>query len=352
MVRQLLSDEPLKESERSLATFPVQTQANCNLTLDAVALLIFPTNAHAKQKKHIRQGLWKPKALTIRNICTRISELNAQLESFPFPTGLLREEKMKSAFINLCLPDWQQEFLKTGINECSSSWDEMLSKAETMEQAQNAIVEVTASNSKENKREREEGEVDTNPSSKAPPKKKVKTPFCCKLHGCGQNHSTDKCKVLNAEFEKIKQNRKPRAFSGQQTNPNNQQPPNTKPNWSDINKKHTNTSHSTEQLQEVICMTQKKAMEDAKTHCALQIENDLNAMQIKVDAEEQVDKMHEMESFINSMQGELSEEEEEEQTDELTQAKLDELAGFRRSIFVKTFSILQRSLRAQCVWTI
>jgi hypothetical protein len=62
---------------------------------------------------------------------------------------------MKSAFINLCLPDWQQEFLKTGINEHSSSWDETPFKAEAMEQAQNAIAEAT-SNTKENKRERKE----------------------------------------------------------------------------------------------------------------------------------------------------------------------------------------------------
>jgi hypothetical protein len=168
MVRQLLSDEPLKEFERMLATFPLQTQANCNLALDAVALNIFPANAYAKLKKHVRQGLWKPKALTERNIYTRISELNAQLASFPFQTGLLPEDKMKSKFINLCLPDWQQEFLKTGINEHFSTWDDILSKAEAMEQAQNAIAEATgASLDKENKREREEGEVDADSSPRA-----------------------------------------------------------------------------------------------------------------------------------------------------------------------------------------
>jgi hypothetical protein len=35
------------------------------------------------------------------------------------------EDELKSAFINLCLPDWQQEFLKTGINEYSSTWVEI-----------------------------------------------------------------------------------------------------------------------------------------------------------------------------------------------------------------------------------
>jgi hypothetical protein len=82
MVRQLLSDKSLKEYERMLATFPLQTQANCNLALNAAALLIFPANPYAKQKKYIRQGLWKWKALTVRNICARISELNTQLASF------------------------------------------------------------------------------------------------------------------------------------------------------------------------------------------------------------------------------------------------------------------------------
>jgi hypothetical protein len=330
MARQLLSDEPLKEFERMLATFPLQTQANCNLALNAVALLIFPANACAKQKIIIRQGLWKPKALTVRNIYTRISELNAQLASFPFQTSLLPEDEMKSAFINLCLPDWQQEFFKTGINEHLSTWDDILSKAEAMEQAQNAIAEASGTSfNKEKKREREEGEVDADSSPKASPKKKAKTAFYCELHGYGQNHNTDQCKILNAEFEKLKANRRPKTFSGQQQqiNPNNQQS-NVKPNWSEINKKRTNTSYSTKELQEVVRMTRKKAMQDAKAHHASQIDNDLNAMQIEIDSEEQNNKKKKMELFINSMQGEqLSEQEEEELTNELTQSKLEQLTG-------------------------
>lgn len=88
MVRQLLSEEPLKEFERILATSPLETQANCNLALDAVAVLIFPN----KQKKicdkrdcgsqRSSSQLWKPKVLTIRNVCTRLHELNAQLANF------------------------------------------------------------------------------------------------------------------------------------------------------------------------------------------------------------------------------------------------------------------------------
>jgi hypothetical protein len=40
---------------------------------------------------------------------------------------------MKLAFINLCLPDWQQEFLKTSINEYLTTLPKILAKAEALE---------------------------------------------------------------------------------------------------------------------------------------------------------------------------------------------------------------------------
>jgi hypothetical protein len=157
MVCQMLSDEPLKEFERVLATFATETIVNSNRALDAVAIQIFPTNAYAKQKKYLRQGMWKPKILTIRNVYTRICELNSQLASYPNQTGLSPEDEMKAAFINLCMPDWQQEFLKTGINKYSSTWPKILAKAEALEQAEVAMAE--SAPAKEPKRDREEGEV-------------------------------------------------------------------------------------------------------------------------------------------------------------------------------------------------
>jgi hypothetical protein len=79
-------------------------------------------------------------------------------------------------------------------------------------------------------------------------------------------------------------------------------------------------------------MTQKKAMADANSSCCeMKIENGLHLMQIDVDAEQEIEKMHGMEVLINSMQGGISEEEEEQQ-DELTQAELDELAGSPLSV--------------------
>ncbi len=67
MVRQMLSDEPLKEFERTMATFATETNANSNRALDAVANMI---ECLCKAKEYMRQGMWKPKALTIWNVYT------------------------------------------------------------------------------------------------------------------------------------------------------------------------------------------------------------------------------------------------------------------------------------------
>jgi hypothetical protein len=177
--------------------------------------------------------LWKPKAPC---------ELNAQLASFPNQTGLLPEDEMKSAIINLCMPDWQQEFLKTEINEhSSSSWNKILSKAEALEQAELAIVKLTST--KETKREREDGEVvsDSKPSAK----KKAKPSFFC-----DQKHNSDTCKVLNAEIEKIKLARKKPSSNCNDNPPNNQRQSNNKSNnnakssWTDA-KFHVDSSKQT-----------------------------------------------------------------------------------------------------------
>jgi hypothetical protein len=53
MVCQMLSDKPLKESDRKLATFATETIANYNLALDANAIQIFLSNSDAKQKKYL-----------------------------------------------------------------------------------------------------------------------------------------------------------------------------------------------------------------------------------------------------------------------------------------------------------
>jgi hypothetical protein len=274
VVHQLLSYEPLKEFERMLATFPVQTQANCNLALDVVALLVFPTNACAKQKKHIRQGLWKPKALTVRKVCTRISKLNAQLTSFPFQTGLLPEDEMKSAFIDLCLPDWQQEFLKTGTNECSSSWDETLSKAEAMEQAQNAIAATTKRTKESAKREK------LRPILHLKRLQRRKQSLLSAASCMAAVRITTQISVKFSMLSSKESNKTGTPYPF---------PANNKPIPTINNQQEANQHFLFDQI--AASMTRKNAMEDAKTHRASQIENDSNAMQIEFDAGEQIDKM-------------------------------------------------------------
>jgi hypothetical protein len=54
---------------------------------------------------------------------------------------VLPEDELKSAFINMSLPEWQQEFLMVDINEHASTWEETISKAEALETAELALAE-------------------------------------------------------------------------------------------------------------------------------------------------------------------------------------------------------------------
>jgi hypothetical protein len=100
-----------------------------------------PMCMQAKQKKHLCQGMWKPKTLTIRKTYTRMCKLNTQLANYPNQTGLLPEEdELKAAFINIFAPNWQQDFLKTGINKYSLTWEQILSKTKALEQAEVALL--------------------------------------------------------------------------------------------------------------------------------------------------------------------------------------------------------------------
>jgi hypothetical protein len=317
MVCQLLSDKSLSQFDTRLATYATETNANCTLALDAVAVQIFPKDAHAKQKKYLRQGMWKPRALTIRNVCVRLCELNNQLTSYPNQTGVLPENELKSAFINMCLPEWQQEFSKVDINEHASTWEEKISKAEALETAELALAERAPA-----KRNIKEGEI-TAPTSKLPPKKKAKkeekSPFYCKLHGSGQGHNTIGCGVINGQIDNLKAVREGRQPCSQNSGINNQQ---SKSNWT--NGKRPPTSCSTKQLKDIVCMTKKKVMKNAKEKFQSQLHDNLNAIEHNDSAAKDQTKMHEMESFMNNL---IDNDESELEDIELTQAELDELTA-------------------------
>jgi hypothetical protein len=72
-------------------------------------------------------------------------------------------------------------------------------------------------------------------------------------------------------------------------------------------------------------MTQKKAMEDAKTSFDKQVKEELHALEINNDAAQELEKMRTMELFINHPINDESDMEEE--NDELTQVELDELTA-------------------------
>jgi hypothetical protein len=70
-------------------------------------------------------------------------------------------------------------------------------------------------------------------------------------------------------------------------------------------------------------MTRKKAMRDAKTKFDAQVQEELHALEICDNAVQELQKMNDMEVFVNNPVPSI---ESESDDDELTQVKLEELA--------------------------
>jgi hypothetical protein len=161
------------------------------------------------------------------------------------------------------------------------------------------------------KRDQEEGKI----APKEGFKKKAKAAFYCKMHGPDQRHNTDGCKIINAEIEKLK---------GQKPPPYNNQQQGLEPRkWTDNkNKCPSTTTYTTKQLKDVVRMTRKKAMQDSKTKFDAQVQDKLHALEIRDNAVQELQKMNDMEVFINNPVPSI---ESESNHDKLTQVKLEEL---------------------------
>jgi hypothetical protein len=128
-------------------------------------------------------------------------------------------------------------------------------------------------------------------------------------------------KVINAEIEKLKGQKPP--FNNNNNN-NNQQhslPLNNKKTWNDSRKRPTPTSYLTEQLKEIVQMTSKKAMQDAKTKFDAQVQDKLHVIESSITEAQEIRKMQDMEAFINHPTND-KESDTEEEINDLTQASL------------------------------
>jgi hypothetical protein len=132
------------------------------------------------------------------------------------------------------------------------------------------------------------------PAAQPSKKKKNNPSFCCKLHGADQRHNTDDCEVLTGEISKLKEE-KSRPSSSFSNKTNNQQ----KSTWTD--RKRQATSCGANQLNEVVRLTKKKAMKQAKENFEAQLRNDLESMEVDDDKALGRAKMMEMENFMNNL---------------------------------------------------
>jgi hypothetical protein len=150
------------------------------------------------------------------------------------------------------------------------------------------------------------------------------------MHGPDQHHNTDGCKVINAKIEWL-EGQKPPLNNNQQGSLAGDA---SKKPWNE-SKKRPAASYSIEQLKEVVKMTRKKATEDVQKQLNAQVRDEIHVMQnntqnlrekkVYNDAILELDKMREMEVYINNPIKSGSDTNSGDE--ELTQAELDELAA-------------------------
>jgi hypothetical protein len=191
---------------------------------------------------------------------------------------------------------------------------EILTKAEALENAEVAVAESKATTN--DKRSLEEGEAA--PATQPSKKKKPKPSFHCKLHGANQRHNADNCKVLRGEISKLKEE-KTRPSSSFSNKNNNQQ----KSTWTD--RKRQATSYGADQLKEVVRLTKKKVMKQARENFEAQLRNALESMEVNDDKTLDRAKMVKMENVMNNLIA--ADDSSMEEEPELSQAELEELAG-------------------------
>ena len=140
--------------------------------------------------------------MNIRMYCARFAELNKYLESFPPYAGasqcLPQDEVLER--LEFAIPNsWQKQMVLQGLNTLDHTVEEFLEFCEQMEFGE----EVYDSSYASQKANTKTGAKDTGSKQSAGnSSKKRKTKYCL-YHGQNSTHTTDECKVLKNQAEKM-----------------------------------------------------------------------------------------------------------------------------------------------------
>ena len=154
-------------------------------------------NPVGKQKKYMRSHLRKPREVRVKQIFTRISQMNALFPLFPGPENVMfLDSELVDVILGMIPAKWQTDLAKMNFEPSDSSlleFQTVLEKIEMIEDVEG--LSITKKKSQENgkKRKSDEDEKSGNPKKKSWGKGDKKCALCLILGGRADTHTTDKC---------------------------------------------------------------------------------------------------------------------------------------------------------------
>jgi len=205
MARRLLSGEALTRFNNEASKERHETPVSLERCLQAVTDYVLPKFALAHQKRYIRRVCHKPADLSIKEYYARLKELNEYLALFNQrgAANKLQDDEIME-HLHFSIPNrWQKEMIMHGFEPIEKSIDDFLEFCERLEVAEQ-IYEAThkkpagmpETGSRPSKRKRG--------SQKSDAKNNARGDFYCMYHGYNTSHTTDECKLLKPQVERMR----------------------------------------------------------------------------------------------------------------------------------------------------
>ena len=209
LYRRALRGDALAAFESAAATQGAETVAHLELVMNSVSNHVFPERAVRTQKRWMRRQLRKPHDLSIREWVARVVELNDQIPNYPHPEGEGPSEKLDDDelmdILEFGVPNsWQKQMILHDFDPVQKSTTEFIQFCERIEKTEDKPMGSKSSEKSTKKRglnyvSRSGGQTKRGSSPESKGSK------YCMLHGTNNNHSTEECRTLKHQADRMKQ---------------------------------------------------------------------------------------------------------------------------------------------------
>ena len=210
LARRLFKGDALAAFEGAAAETGTETQDHYETVIAAVIKHVFPQKALPTQKRHMRRFLRKPREMSIRAFCARLTEINKYLESFP-PAGDGAKQLEQDELLDIAefaVPaTWQKTMVMHGFDPTMHTMQEFVEFCERLEYAEGFEPNTgnTGAKSQKESKNPKDGPFHAKSSEKGNNKKRKSSDKWCIYHQT-DSHDTGDCKVMQSQAKKMRSN--------------------------------------------------------------------------------------------------------------------------------------------------